>query len=629
MKKILLLLITLMFNITVFSQATYTSQANGDWGTTSTWSISGTDGDSDGIPDANDTVVIGHNVTVSDAQAANTVTVNFSGSPTLTISGTSSGLTTTSDFTNNSDVIITGGAASNPATLTVNGDLQQDGNLTVGAGQRLVMGASSNINARGTTTINSGSSSYGSLYFYGTYTQQLAGGKVSYRRYVASVSSWDLISVPIANLNIANWAANENDLATNAGQYAIGYYTNTTAAYNSGAGGGADTWVNYTTSTAGSAGSFTPGKGYQMASSSGAEMTFSGVPNTGPVSIGIINSETGVGSDNDASDGSKFNLVGNPYPSFLSVNSVLSGNSSVLAWQSLYGYKTGTPAYEEYNLATGGFVAPGQGFMVPADANTSANFTFTTSMQSTSNTSMDDFISGDAMDDDRAELFIGFSSNEITDRTRIYFIENTTDGFDSGYDAPKIGFDNNYISSRLVNDDEGYDIGVQSLAYSDLWDKTIPLVVNSQMGDEITLSITHNTAPADLNIYLEDVLEGTMTDLKAGDFVLTPSTDLEGGVGRFFIHMSADTMSNEDVSTSMLNAYKEVNANYITIEGLATQSNNINVSLYNILGTKVLDSSLSNNMNTQTVSTVGIASGVYVIELESGNDRLTKKLIIQ
>jgi hypothetical protein len=119
-----------------------------------------------------------------------------------------------------------------------------------------------------------------------------------------------------------------------------------------------------------------------------------------------------------------------------------------------------------------------------------------------------------------------------------------------------------------------------------------------------------------------------MTDLKAGDFVLTPSTDLEG-VGRFFIHMSADTMSNEDVSTSMLNAYKEVNANYITIEGLATQSNNINVSLYNILGTKVLDSSLSNNMNTQTVSTVGIASGVYVIELESGNNRLTKKLIIQ
>jgi hypothetical protein len=34
-------------------------------------------------------------------------------------------------------------------------------------------------------------------------------------------------------------------------------------------------------------------------------------------------------------------------------------------------------------------------------------------------------------------------------------------------------------------------------------------------------------------------------------------------------------------------------------------------------------------MNTQTISIIGMASGIYVIELESGNDRLTKKLIIQ
>ena len=432
MKKTLLLMITLMFNINVFSQATYTTDAAGlDWSDSNAWSITGVDSDSDGIPDSNDTVIIGHDITVSDAQAANTVTVNFSGSPVLTISGTSASLTTTSDFTNNSDVIISGGAASDPATLTVNGDLQQDGNLTVGAGQRLVMGASSNINARGTTQINSGSSSYGSLYFYGTYTQQLAGGKVSYRRYVNSLAGgWDLISVPISNLNIANWASNENDLGFgtedggSAGEYAVGYYTNTTAAYNSGSGGGADTWVNYTTSTAGAAGSFTPGKGYQMASEVGSEMTFSGVPNTGPISIDIINSETGVGSDNDPSDGSQFNLVGNPYPSFLSVTSILGGNSSVLGWQALYGYTGSGGNYQTYNNATGGFVAPGQAFMVPADANVDTPFTFTTSMQSTSNTSMDDFISGDFMDDERAELFIGFNSNESSDRTRIYFIEN-------------------------------------------------------------------------------------------------------------------------------------------------------------------------------------------------------------
>ena len=161
-----------------------------------------------------------------------------------------------------------------------------------------------------------------------------------------------------------------------------------------------------------------------------------------------------------------------------------------------------------------------------------------------------------------------------------------------------------------------------------MWDKVIPLGINALGGEEMTIGISHRTTPADLNIYLEDTEEGTMTNLLDADFVYTPTSDLEG-VGRFFIHMSADTMSNEEVSTSMLNAYKEIDASYITIEGLATQTNETNVSLYNILGREVLSTTLNNNMGTQTISTVGLSAGIYVIELESGTDRLTKKLLIQ
>ena len=618
-----------------FSQATYTSNADGNWSSASSWTPSGTaDSDSDGIPDSNDDVIINHSITVLSSQAANTIDNNFVSGKILTLSGNSGLLSVTSNFTNDGGaVVITGGNATNPATLTINGNLTQEGDFTIEAGQRLVMGGSSTITAKNPIIINSSSDSYGSLYLYSTFSQGSSGGKVSYRRFVAGTATWDLISVPISNLSINTFAQGEDDLATNGADYAIGEYSNTTASYNAGTGSGANTWLNFNTSTAPGAGNFNAGQGYQMATTNagaggGAEMTFAGIPNTGSVTIAIINSETGTASDNDASDGTKFNLVGNPYPSFLSVASVISGNSSVLHAnnQAVYGY-TGS-GYTTYNNASGGYIAPGQGFMVGADSASSANFEFTTSMQSTSNTSMDDFISGDPMNDDRAELFIGYVSNEDTDRTRLYFIENMTDGLDSGYDAAKISFADNFISSRLVSDDDGFDITIQSLAYSELSNKIIPLVVNSPMGQEFKLNITHNTTPADLNVYLEDVVEGTMTDLKAGDFILTPSTDLEG-VGRFFIHTTADTMSNGEVSTSMLNAFKEVNTNYITLEGLATQSNNINVSLFNILGRKVLSTSLSNDMNTQTISTLGMASGIYVIELESGNDRLTKKLIIQ
>ena len=634
MKKILLIMLVLAYSNT-YSQATYTSNADGNWSSASSWTPSGTaDSDSDGVPDSNDDVIINHSITVLSSQAANTVDNNFASGKILTVSGNSGLLTVTSNFINDGGaVLISGGNAANPATLTINGNLTQEGDFTINAGQRLIMGGSSTITAKNPININSSSDSYGSLYLYSSFTQGSSSGKLSYRRFVAGTNSWDLISVPISNLSINTFAQGEDDLATNSNQYGIGEYSNTTASYNAGTGSGANTWLNFTTSTAPGAGNFTAGKGYQMATSnagsgSGAEMTFAGIPNTGSVTFAIINSETGTAADNDASDGSKFNLVGNPYPSFLSVASVISGNSGVLHAnnQAVYGY-TGS-GYTTYNNASGGYIAPGQGFMVGADSSSPAQFSFTTSMQSTANTTMDDFISGDPMDDDRAELFIGYVSNEDNDRTRLYVIENMTDGLDLGYDAAKISFADNFISSRLVSDDDGSDITIQSLAYSELSNKIIPLVVNSPIGQEFTLSITHNTTPADLNVYLEDAMEGTMTDLKAGDFILSPSTDLEG-VGRFFIHTTADTMSNNEVSTSMLNAFKEVNADNITIEGLATLSNNINVSLYNILGRKVLDTSLRNNMNTQTISTLGISSGIYVIELESGNYRLTKKLIIQ
>ena len=161
-----------------------------------------------------------------------------------------------------------------------------------------------------------------------------------------------------------------------------------------------------------------------------------------------------------------------------------------------------------------------------------------------------------------------------------------------------------------------------------MWDKVIPLGINALGGEEMTISISHRTTPEDQNIYIEDTEEGTMTNLLDGDYVLTPASDLSG-VGRFFIHMTADTMSSGEVSTSMLNAYKEIDASYITIEGLATQTNETKVSLYNILGREVLSTTLNNNMGTQTISTVGLSAGIYVIELESGSDRLTKKLLIQ
>jgi hypothetical protein len=630
MKKILLLLIMFVSG-QIFSQATYTSAGDGNWNSSAFWTVtSGTDDDSDGVPDSNDNVVIEHNITVVGSRSCSTLQLNYVDGKKLTISGNGASLTVAGTTTNSGEILVTGGSAANPATLTLNGNLSNFGPIQINSGQRLVMASGIDVTATNPITIKSNSNSHGSFYFTGTWTKAGASGVINYNRHISNLSTWDLISVPVSDLSISSFAQGETDLATNGAQYAIGTYTNTTAAASAG-----NTWQNYTTGTAPSAGNFTPAKGYQMAakgtnsgSGVGAEMTFSGKPNTGTKSISITNAETGNGSDNDPADGSRFNLVGNPYPSFISVSAFLTANSSILGngHEAVYGWNGSS--YTTYNSASGAYIAPGQGFMVGADSG-SATLSFTTGMQSTGNTSMDDFISGDQLED-RAELFLGYLSSEYSNKTEIYFLENTTDLLDIAYDAVTIDFDhNNGIHTRLLDgSSDNRNFVIQSLSYSEMNDKVIPLVINGFANEEFSVSILHRTTPADINIYLEDTFLNTITNLKDEDFVLNPISDLSGA-GRFYIHLTEDTMSTIDVSSNLLNAYKDANSDFITVEGLSSQEGIVNISLFNILGSKVLKTSFDNSLNQRVISTQAISQGIYVIELESSGRRVTKKILIK
>ena len=549
-------------------------------------------------------------------------------------------LSNTSPSFSGSDHIHIGSGSINVTSVSSTfASIQLDGGtFTVDAGKDLTV--SGNIrNIGGSFVLSSDDDEYSSLRVDGTMS-----GNLTYNRWVNDVSSsspsngdpgWDLVGPPVSGASVST-----SGLATNSGSYAMMTYSNSNNAW---------------TSTTNASVSADNAKGYAMAMPEN---------NAGTVSFigSLVNDHTtiAISNNNGSGSGTQWNLVSNPYPEFLAINANAQTESSAtsnLLWYN--GVKSGNDILghtdEELGIwywngstyvtigqgSAATYAAPGSAFFVSAAQSFAADdggdgtglldfrtaFRVKGSDSGLSNTN--DWIAN-TIDENRAELILSISQSDFFGITDLYFIENVSDGLDSGYDVRRFPNGNNIvnISTRLVDNDEGIDLGNQSLAYSEMWDKIIPLGVNALSGEEMTISISHRTTPADLNIYLEDALEDTMTDLKAVDYVMTPSSDLSGA-GRFFIHMTADTMSNEDVSTIMLNAYKEVNANYITIEGLATQSNNINVSLFNILGRKVFDTSLSNYMNTQTISTVGMASGIYVIELESGNERLTKKLIIQ
>ena len=538
--------------------------------------------------------------------------------------------------TNHTQVLIPSSGITNYPVISSTGakagmlTLYQNALLTINADADLIV--ASNIQSKGTITVLSTSTRSGSLIANGYSSTGITATEISgtddgitYNKYVYSVGSpgWDMIGSPVVGETFSDITGS---LAQNGSQFGVGPYNNQN-----------NTFTAYTASEASTAGIMVPGKGFQMSTSSGSTVAFNGYLNMNNVTSSITEYD-GEGS------GTQWNLVSNPFTSYICLNSAASSASSTATTNFLtynattadvLGFSAGEDvvyywdgdSYETYsNSDTAKYIAPGQGFFVSSENASGSSVVLGTSMQTHATT--DDFIAGDAMDPDRAELFISLNQNDIERQTKLFFLENMTDDLDPTYDGAVFGLQDNPIYTRLVAGDNGMDLSTQALLFSEINDKVIPLGINAEAGEEATISISHNTTNPSTYVYLEDAFEGTFTNLKETDFVTTPDSDLQG-VGRFFIHTSSTTMSNDDVSTNLLNVFKLSNNNFITVEGLATESNQTNLKLYNLLGKEVLSTTLLNNTNTQTISTEGLSAGIYVIKLESGNNLLTKKLIIK
>ena len=229
-------------------------------------------------------------------------------------------------------------------------------NVTVSSGKTLTIERSGsitiggNLTNSGSVTLNSDSNEFAVIKVSGT-----SSGNITYNRWVNQVGSgdWDLIGSPVSGQTISNFVsvntAGDDDLATSGVQYAIGVYNNST-----------DTWDNYTSNGSGAgnisgAGSFDIGKGYAMASvDGGSTLAF-----TGTISV---DNETQAIEDNDNDNsgaGRIWNLVANPYPSYLNVNTNADGSNNLLTingtanlhntYVAVYGWDADGSGYTIYN----------------------------------------------------------------------------------------------------------------------------------------------------------------------------------------------------------------------------------------------------------------------------------------
>jgi hypothetical protein len=516
------------------------------------------------------------------------------------------GDTVISEDTNINTVVLNPGAS-----LTIDSDTT----LTVG-------------NVTNGLTLESTSALYSSLINNGDIS-----GTVNYERHVNKIGEVtepgnDLIALPLIPSSGLTFdvfiglgtPANASKLATNGFVYAFGPYNTTTPAYE-----------NF---TVGATAALIKGKGYRAATTSeDTFLTFSGAVEPNNVSI-VIGTPIG---------GSQWNLVGNPYPSYINSLAFLTANAAVLddAAIAIYGYNSNTR--DGAGETTGNFtiinnatnaslnIAPGQGFFIAANATPGFTGSLVFNNGTASTTDMrtligvDDFIVGRTPMNYNLKLDL-IASN--TSRTSFYFNENSSLGLDPGYDAAVYGANGNdfLIYSHLVENNTGRAMALQSLNTSELNNVTIPLGVNAHQGEQLRFTISDANLPSTVSVYLEDTTTNTSTLLTILDYVLTPTTDLSG-TGRFFLRFADSALSDVDNTLDALRIYTNDSDKTIVITGQLLEATTANV--YDLQGRLVAASQLETSKSRQSIDVSNLSTGVYVVQLTDASNSKSQKLIIR
>lgn len=515
------------------------------------------------------------------------------------------GVATASD-----DLIVVAGDANITANTTFNTVVvNPDGNLIVDSGVSLTAKS---------IVLESDSDAYSSLLPSSTST---VSGRARYERYVNQIGSSsgggnDLVSSPVTDgtmesfSDFADW--NKNIAASN-NLRAFAPFNNVSGNYEN-----YDIVVNETTP-------LEAGKGYRGATIDGSPVVF-----TGAVSVGDVSTTISAGS------ASSWNLVGNPYTSYLDAQAFISENGSsgndVLDsnYNAVYGYNAGTDGSGIWTIINnvqnvGKNIAPGQGFFVFSNGTGgSDNLSFTSSMRTTIGN--DDFILGrNSSSISHLSLRIENAANNYD--TDFYFSENCSSGLDIGYDAGSLdASDANFsLYSHLVADNVGVDLAIQCLSFEDVESVVVPLGINASNGDNINVNIHESDLSEDINVYLEDNLENTFTLLNTNSYSFTAIEDLQG-TGRFFLHFSPSTLSNDSNNISGLEIFTSSNPDVLNVNGKLNGSAQLN--LYDVQGRLVLTRALENGSTVNSINVEALQSGVYIVKLNVLGAIRTEKVII-
>jgi hypothetical protein len=440
---------------------------------------------------------------------------------------------------------------------------------------------------------------------------------VNYKRDIAT-SDWYMVSSPVAGQDI--------DVFASATSLAVGGIGNNRglAPYNNATPG----WDYYQSGATGS-GNFSLGTGYSIKLTAASTLNYRGT-------MATINKAVTINNADNA-----FNLVGNPYPSFiainanainatenlLTVNKALPDAAAVLEEATLWCWDQSN-GYKAVNLASTDvtYIAPGQGFFVKTSATTgnTTSLSFTKAMQSHQTT--DTFLKAT---NNRTEIKLKVSQNGSAKETEIFYITETTTGFDNGYDSSIFeGVSASLeLFTGLVTGSVDKKLAIQSLPDSNFDAMVIPIGLIAPAG-EVTFSANATNLPSEANkVFIEDKELGVFKRLDDASMYTVTLTEASTTSGRFFLHVRSAVLSVPNENVTALNMYYVANSKELHIKGLLEEEGIVEV--YNVMGKNVFSTKFTPKANTSLVLP-NLSTGVYIVQLrDKSNGNWTKKIVVE